>query len=138
MILVQLGIEIPRMKISHSGKSINFRWKGDNRWVHCSTDWYKMLPEKICLITFLQNKGNLNTIHMPQDVFEIYWPSNYTIVLYKDVKMCFLFFIDLVILTLTNSTWTILSKRKCMLSPQMIYNLRMDRNKLMIYANIFQ
>ena len=26
-----------------------------------------MLPKKIGLITFLQNKGNLNTIHMPQD-----------------------------------------------------------------------
>ena len=115
------------MKISQSGKSINFQRKGDSRWVHCLTDWYKMLPEKICLITFLQNKGNLNTIHMPQDVFEI---SNYNIVLYKDLQMCFLFFIDLVILTLTNSTWTILSKRKCMLSPQMIYNLRMDRKQM--------
>ena len=30
-----------------------------------------MMPEKICLITFLQNKGNLNPIHMHQDVFEI-------------------------------------------------------------------
>ena len=111
------------MKISQSGKSINFRWKSGSRWVHCLTDWYKMLPEKIGWSTFRQNKGNLNAIHMHQDVLN----SN---ILYKDVPICFLFFIGLVTLTLINSIWTILSKRKCMLSLQMIYNLQMDKNQI--------
>ena len=48
-----------------------------------------MLPKKVLLIPFLQNKGNVNAIHRPQDVFDITWQysiqrCNYmTFILYR-------------------------------------------------------
>ena len=48
-----------------------------------------MLPKKVFVITYLQNKGNLHTINLHQDVFEISLNNNIS---YKDVTICFILY----------------------------------------------